>query len=236
MPTGDVSRVAEVDAFLNAQRLPAVVAVQILAERGCQGGRQSESRACDGQVRYAARAGPHAGGPHLGTGPRGGLQADEDDVEEDDSGEEDIELRVVGADGNLRVLEGPRRVPGGLWLSGGAGHGYLEDQSSSAVMAHLRARAKRRAQVPRGADAVPGECAVSAGWWSGQSNAMSNAFPPRARLTTNSGAPSCLKCRVTIDPRPASMLHREEVDRGPKGPRRRRHDRTRPTRERLGAA
>ena len=53
----------------------------------------------------------------------GGLQADEDDVEEDGSGEEDIELRVVVADG--------------LWLSGGAGHGYLDDASSSAVQLTL---------------------------------------------------------------------------------------------------
>src|SRR6185503_671653 len=105
VPTGDVPREGEVDAFLNAERLPAVVAVEVLAEGGGEAGLQSQARAGDSQVRHAARSRSHAGGPHLCPGPRGRLQTDEDDVEEDGAGEEDVELRIV--------IGG---LPGVVWL------------------------------------------------------------------------------------------------------------------------
>jgi hypothetical protein len=81
---------------------------------------------------HSARPGTHPGRPHLGATLRCSLEPQEDDVEEDGAGEEDVYVRIAVAPNSLqRVMERLRRASGGAlrasvarW-SGGAWHEYL---------------------------------------------------------------------------------------------------------------
>src|SRR5690606_9454435 len=118
VPAGDGAGGAEVDALALLEGVPAVLAVVVVAEGRREGGAQAEAGQGGGHVGDAAGAGAHAARPGLGAAHGGGVEAGEDDVEEDGAGEVDVAARIGGGgQGGQRVEVGaavrPTRPAGG---------------------------------------------------------------------------------------------------------------------------
>ncbi len=96
VPAGDGVRHGQVDALALFEGVPAVLAVVVVPEGGGQRGAQTEPGQGGGHVGDAAGAGAHAARPGLRTAHRGGVEAGEDDVEEDGSGQEDVTAGFLG--------------------------------------------------------------------------------------------------------------------------------------------
>ena len=112
VPLGELPTSAEVDPLLLLQRAPAEVAVVVVTERSGQRGAKAEPSSGDGEVGDPARARRQPLGPHLRARLRGAGQPGEDEVEEDGSPDEDVDLWRVG---RPTALSGSNECGGGTW-------------------------------------------------------------------------------------------------------------------------